>query len=468
VVVAAPTGPDQREPNVVVILATTKPIDQDKFLEHTVPGAKKEQAGGKTYYVYVDAKEKIGIYFVNDRTLAFGPVEAVRAALAKPAARQGDLSAALKQAQDGKPLVVAVNAAALSALLPPGVLQQVPPPFQALTQAKLATLTLDFEKNGQIDLRLIYGNAQQADDAEQAVKAGIQMAKLFIAKGRDELTKKVLGDGKPGTLEMLPEAAASLFGLGALNRLEEFLANPPLKKEGTALHLSVPLPQGGSAVLSMGAISTALLVPAVQKVREAAARTQDANNLKQLGIAMYNYDDVHKGFPAAAICDKNGKPLLSWRVAILPFIQKEHLYKQFKLDEPWDSEHNKKLLPLIPPVYVIPAAPHKLGETHYRVFVGGGALFDLDKQVNRAQITDGPSNTIMIVETAESVPWTKPEDIPYDAQKPLPKLGGFYAGGVFLVALADASVRTVSPNLREATLRAAITRAGADIPGADW
>src|SRR5205085_10226222 len=106
-----------------------------------------------------------------------------------------------------------------------------------------------------------------------------------------------------------------------------------------------------------------------------------------------------------AICDKQGRPLLSWRVAILPYIEQGQLYKQFKLDEPWDSEHNRKLIPLMPATYVVPAAPPKPGETHYRVFVGGGAAFDLAKPTRISQFTDGSSNTFLIVETADTVVW---------------------------------------------------------------
>jgi hypothetical protein len=460
-----PTDNLQKEPDFLVILATTKPIDRAAFLEQMLSGGEKQQAGGKSFYVL--AKQKVGMHFVDERTLAFGPVDAIRRTLSRPPARQGDLTAALRQTQQGKPLVAAVNVAALAGMLPPAALQQIPPPLQPLLKAKLATVSLDLEKNGQIDLRLIFADAQQAGDAEGAIKEGIKIGQMFLAKGREEMSRKVLGDGKPGTLEELPEAAGALFALGALNRLDEFLAAPPLRKEGSALALSVQMPPGMSPLLSLSAVQVALLVPAVQKVREAAARTQDQNNLKQMALAMHIYHDVHKSFPAAAICDNNGKPLLSWRVAILPYIEQDNLYKQFKLDEPWDSEHNRKLIPLMPPTYAIPGALPKAGETHYRVFVGGGALFDLDKQVKIPQITDGTSNTILITETTDSVTWTKPEDVNYDAQKPLPKLGGFFAGG-FNIALADGSVRFVSHSIMEATLRAAITRAGGEVLGADW
>ncbi|MCI0681002.1 MAG: DUF1559 domain-containing protein [Gemmataceae bacterium] len=457
--------PGQNDPEFAIILTTTKPIQQAAFLEQLGPEVRKQEVDGKTFYEA--PRHKLGLHFINERTLVFGPAPAVKAALAQAPARQGDLAPALLQAKDGKPLVVAVNLAVASQLVPPRALQQIPPPLEALLKARLATLTIDFENNGKIDLRLLYANAQQATDAETAAKAGLLQVRMLLAKGKEELLNKVIGDGKPATLDELPEAAGSLFGLGLLNRVDEFLAAPPLKKDGSALALSIRLPEGGSAVLSMGAISTALLLPAVQKVREAATRAQDMNNMKQIGLAMHNYHDVHKSLPPAAICDANGKPLLSWRVAILPFLEGDNLYKQFKLDEPWDSDHNKRLIAQMPPTYVIPAAPLKPGETHYRVFVGGGAMFDLSKGARFVDVTDGLSNTLMVVETFESVPWTKPDDIAYDAKKPLPKLGGFYANGIFNAGLGDGSVRALRTNLTEATLRALITRAGGEVVNPD-
>ena len=134
-------------------------------------------------------------------------------------------------------------------------------------------------------------------------------------------------------------------------------------------------------VIAIIAILIGLLLPAVQKVREAAQRTSSINNLKQIALAMHNYNSTYGAFPAAAICDKKtGKPLLSWRVAILQYIEEEALYKQFKLDEPWDSEHNLKLAKNMPKIYFHPKA-NKPGDdkTHYRLFYGKGAAFELNK-----------------------------------------------------------------------------------------
>ena len=92
---------------------------------------------------------------------------------------------------------------------------------------------------------------------------------------------------------------------------------------------------------------------------------------------MHNYHDVYKGLPPPAWSPKReGKPQLSWRVAILPFIEQQALYQQFKHDEPWDSPHNMKLIEQMPPVYEIPGVKAKPGMTHYQVFTGPHAMFE--------------------------------------------------------------------------------------------
>jgi prepilin-type processing-associated H-X9-DG protein len=450
-------APGEREPNPLIALTTSQAIDKDAFLRHTVPDARQERAGDKSFYVH--EKTNTAFFFVNDRTLALGTSAAVRTALTRGAARQGPLAEAVALANTGTPLVIAANASAL----PPDVLQRVPPPFQPLVQARLAVITVDLKEIGRIDVRLNYATADAAADAEQAARAGLKMARGMLTGAKQELMKKIVGDGQPGTLAELPEAAGSVAALGALNRLDEFLADAPLKRDGSALKLAIEFPFGGPQTLSAAAIAVGLLVPAVQKVREAATRTQDANNLKQIGLAMHFHADAHKGFPAAAICDANGKPLLSWRVAILPYIEQEPLYKQFKLDEPWDSAHNRKLIPLMPPTYASPVAPPKPGETHYQSLVGGGAILEMNKKTRFADITDGTSNTLLVVETAESVPWTKPADIAYDPEQPLPRLATFIGGRMSNALFADGSVRLLIADTPEGVLRAMITRAGGEV-----
>lgn len=219
----------------------------------------------------------------------------------------------------------------------------------------------------------------------------------------------------------------------------------------------------GPAAIAVGA---ALLLPAVQQAREAARRSQAKNNLKQLGLAMHNYHDVNRAFPPAANVDKDGKKLLSWRVHVLPYVDQAALYQQFHLDEPWDSEHNKKLIAQIPPVYVQPthADLAKDGKTVYLVPTGEGTAFEGKEGHRIADFTDGTSNTILMVEAHRdaAVIWTKPDDLVVDFKNPLKNLKSALVGG-FHVLLCDGSVRFVSDNIDVATLKALFTRGGGEV-----
>ena len=188
-----------------------------------------------------------------------------------------------------------------------------------------------------------------------------------------------------------------------------------------------------------------------------AARQEVINRLKQMALAMYNYRDTMKALPAAAVYSKDGKPLLSWRVALLPYLDQQELYTKFKLDEPWDSPHNKKLLQEMPKVFAPATGKSKASFTPYRVFTGKDTVFPGKEGVRLQDILDGTSQTLLIVEAAEGVPWTKPDELPYDAKKPLPKLGGMFKGGFYL-AMCDGSVHFVRTPLNPPVFRLLITR----------
>jgi RNA polymerase sigma factor (sigma-70 family) len=199
----------------------------------------------------------------------------------------------------------------------------------------------------------------------------------------------------------------------------------------------------------------------------AAARALSVNNLKQIGLAMHNFADSNGGFPAAAICDDDNKPLLSWRVAILPYIEQEALYREFRLNEPWDSAHNKALIAKMPKLYAPvgrEAQNAKPGTTFYQAFVGGGALFDVAMPRPLAKIADGTSYTLLIVEGSDPVTWTQPTDIGFDknAADP-PKVGGALFEGGFNAGFADGSVRFIKDTIDPRTLKALITANGGEV-----
>ncbi len=227
---------------------------------------------------------------------------------------------------------------------------------------------------------------------------------------------------------------------------------------------------------TLAPVALAVLLPAVEASRAAARRSQSINNLKQMGLALHNLHSTENHFPPRASRDQDGKPLLSWRVAILPFIEQNALFQEFKQDEPWDSPHNQALLERMPAVYAVPGASAKPGETFYQGFAGKGTFFDpeVKEGVTLAEITDGTSNTIAVVEARKAVPWTKPDDVEFDPEaKPeggddplLGRLGGHFAGG-FNALFADGSVRFLRLSISPQVLRALITRNGGEVVSSD-
>jgi RNA polymerase sigma factor (sigma-70 family) len=186
---------------------------------------------------------------------------------------------------------------------------------------------------------------------------------------------------------------------------------------------------------------------AAKKEKEAPAEPTlnelrtSSNNLKQIGLAFHLYATDNGDTWADDLTDKDGQPLLSWRVALLPHLDQKELYGQFKLDEPWDSAHNKKLIAKMPKVYAPVRVKAKEGETFYQRFVGKGALFnEKGTSYKISTIPDGTSNTALVVEAGDPVIWTKPADLPFNTKAPLPKLGGLFDGD-FHVLFGDGSVQ---------------------------
>jgi prepilin-type processing-associated H-X9-DG protein len=236
-----------------------------------------------------------------------------------------------------------------------------------------------------------------------------------------------------------------------------------IDSEGATLVVRESFPSVASPAAS--GVLVALLLPAVQSAREAARRAQCVNNLKQIGLAMHNYHSANASLPRPAITDKQGKPLLSWRVAILPYLDAVGLYNKFKLDEPWDSPHNQALLKEMPPTYVCPSrARVEPFTTTYQVFTGNGALFESGRDVGFAEVTDGLSNTLMVIEAKKEVPWTKPDDLPFDpaAKAPLFGAGSLHPMG-FNALLADGSVRFLKNTIEMKVMRSLITRRGGEV-----
>ena len=197
----------------------------------------------------------------------------------------------------------------------------------------------------------------------------------------------------------------------------------------------------------------------------AADQATSMNNLKQLALALLNYESAEGKLPSASGAGADGKPLLSCAVRILPYIEETNLYQQFHLDEPWDSEHNKPLIAKMPAIFAAPGS--KVAGDYKTVYLtprGKDTIFPADQQIKLSDITDGTSNTLMVVEASDdrAVIWTKPDDYEVNYDKPLDGLVGLRTGG-FLAAFGDGSVRLLKSTLKPETVKALFTRNGGKV-----
>jgi hypothetical protein len=205
-----------------------------------------------------------------------------------------------------------------------------------------------------------------------------------------------------------------------------------------------------------------LYLPAVQSTSKPSPTLGCKNNLKQIAIALHNYHDTYQTFPPAYIADEDGQPMHSWRVLILPFIEGGSVYQQYDFDQPWNSAANLAVYQVQPSVY---QCPGDSGSCSYFLVNVPDGIFEGDQQTKIAEITDGTSNTIMVVEvTGANVHWAEPYDLGPQALTAAinsaadgTAISSVHVGGAHVV-FADASVHFVADNVPPATVQALITK----------
>lgn len=271
-------------------------------------------------------------------------------------------------------------------------------------------------------------------------------------------------------------------------RREDDYDHPPPRRKGTSPGLIIGIVVGACLLVCVVPLCIFMLLPGVQGIRGAANRMKSQNNMKQIALAAHNYNDVNDELPGNSY-GPDGKPLLSWRVHILPYIEQDNLYQQFKLDEPWDSANNIRLLNQMPKVYANPNEAANSSKTYYRGFSSPGAVFEnrpgtrpfLNKQKNNpgpfgklepfniGRIKDLSSETILVIEAGDPVEWTKPDDLDATPGKPFPPLGGMkLKKNRIQVGFLDGSVKEIRSDLPETTLRALVTHSGGEAIPVGW
>jgi hypothetical protein len=234
--------------------------------------------------------------------------------------------------------------------------------------------------------------------------------------------------------------------------------------------------QTSTQVPKIIAASAGSLAGAIADARSSARRQVSVNNMRQILLAMHNWADAQGGgrFPPPVIMGKDGKGAVphSWRVELLPYLEQAQLYEAYHFDQPWDSEANKLVLAKMPAVFRHPQDDPKSTNASYFVLTpekllsekpapGGGAYapeggfptaFSAQNGMSFSQVTDGLSNTIAIVEAKREIPWTKPEDLPFDPARELPKFAGYEKAG-FNIGLCDGAVRFVDSKIDKSILK---------------
>lgn len=442
--------PGPAGPQAGAVVQLSEPFDINDLNPQLLDGQGLQRDGK---FEFLAAPDPDFIYHqVDPRTTVLGTKIFVKQMVA-PRKQPGKVASLIKQVKTEHDLLAIVAIETLRPLIL-GMLdqpmQQLPPSLAQDAQTIIETtdfaaLGVNLSDSERVQLVLAGASEDDTDRLEKAIARSMEFSlETFVTEFKNQFT-----DPSP--------TAASVRSY--VDRLSASLAGKmtPVRK-GNALVLDIAEFQSVAVIGTL----TGLLLPAVQAAREAARRVQSSNNLKQIGLAFHNFHDAYGNFPAAAGVDNDGVPMLSWRVALLPFLEESQLYEEFHLDEPWDSDHNIKLLERMPAVYRHPSRVTEPGYTVYQVPLSDKSLLRLTEPTKIQEITDGTSNTILALETSAeaAVPWTAPQDYKIDENNPGLHL---FTNAMTQMLFGDGSVQTLSENVDSEVLNALFTRAGGEI-----
>lgn len=427
----------QPPPTPVVLLTSTGKIDPSRFAKFP----SRTTVEGETIY----GSPMFSAWIASERTLVIGSPESLKRLVQNQKSKSPTTSAALAHLVPGGDLTIGVDTASQSSLIRSAAEAAKNPLVDVLTSVTAISVQANVSQpaGGKLlELVAVTADQEASENLLTAVSSSLDQIRKALAGAKAAIASTP--EGQKGRLEAEKGRQLAVKAFGSAE----------VKRDGNRVTLRVPVPEGFDTLPDL---AQPLLPPGAA---DAAARTERKNNMKRVAIAFHNYHEVNGAFPGAgrpagrdgAAVDKKLTGL-SWRVHVLPYLNEAALYKQFHLDEPWDSEHNKTLIEKMPAVYRT-AGVEKRGETAIHVFTGKGAPFSDDRTPRIRDFTDGTSNALLSVEAApdKAEAWTKPGGLDFDPKKPIEALGAL-PEKTFLAVLADGSVQNVAMTVNPDLLR---------------
>jgi hypothetical protein len=458
-----------------MIVTLSQPLDRTKVMDallkaHSIrsiregnenvpppPQRQERQVKGRTVYVLEQEYFKRALCFLSDRMFVYGDTSTVTAAL--EAAEKPDTGSFVtecrKLAGQKPPLFIVMN---MENLPPQGrkEFEQAPIILPILVQAKLCTITVTATKGLEVKAEVTFADNTQASIARKNFNEDLTKLRMLLPMGIKEMAHEMVEN---------PDAPEHFYAF--MKTFDAKLQQMQVELDGTTVRAVLrhdgddksvaglvtefPMAIGGMATGTFGSVA---------RSDDARIRPDKAATIQKIAAAFEKYKEKHGHYPAPAIYGPDGTPLLSWRVAILPYLGEEQLYQQFKLNEPWHSKHNRPLLKKMPKVL----GGHDMGDytqrSAFRMILGPGAAYDGKDGVKPADLKDRAGQTLLVVENVRwrHVAWTRPEGYRFGDEWPLPRLTygdhdkGFYA------LFADGKVRFVKHDVDEKTFRAMIAK----------
>lgn len=424
-------------PKTAFMIAFLKPFDRDKIKKSLLrkppvfapvgqdpppePQMIEEKVGRYTMWRY-DSPYANALCFFDDRHFLIGDMSGVKTLLESlDDPEPSPWRETLKRAQ-GQAAAVAVNLNAI----PDHVKQEAPAPMKALVKARSLFISVSLDKEAVFLAEGVFADEMDAMNAATAVTGLLGLAKLSFPALRKEVQQQLVEN---------PDFPADLYDI--LPRVEKYLNELKPVAEGnkailsikTDLSVGVLSGLSGVAITTLGASAYATFAQVGETIGEkkeedpSLPRPQAGKAFKQLASALEKYREDHGHYPAPAILSPEGKPLLSWRVTLLPYLGHEDLYYEFKLNEPWNSRHNKQLIEKMPDMYRM--GRFYSNQTTCRLITGEKAPFQEKAKTGPRlpDFKDGAAQTALIVEADFQVTWTRPESLKLISHFPLPRMG---------------------------------------------